>query len=244
MNETPSYPRPTPPELPSTLNSLDPSAGGGSVIESLLKRPMQLIDALQREHAARHTAWLLTFAIVAFAAYGLLVGSFSGGAQFGFAAAKVSVGALATVLICLPSFFIFSCLAGADITLRSTVGVLAAVLATIALLLIGFAPIAWIFSESTTSASFIGFLHLSFWLIALGFGLRLPRILMNSLGVRERLHLRVWTVILVLVSLQMTTALRPILGKSDRLLPGEKKFFIAHWIENLVVDAENERKKE
>jgi hypothetical protein len=31
----------------------------------------------------------------------------------------------------------------------------------------------------------------------------------------------------------MTTALRPILGTSDHWLPQEKKFFAAHWIENL-----------
>jgi hypothetical protein len=27
----------------------------------------------------------------------------------------------------------------------------------------------------------------------------------------------------------MTTALRPIIGKSDTFLPAEKKFFLAHW---------------
>jgi hypothetical protein len=31
------------------------------------------------------------------------------------------------------------------------------------------------------------------------------------------------------VALQMTTALRPILGTSKTFLPTEKKFFIAHW---------------
>jgi len=31
----------------------------------------------------------------------------------------------------------------------------------------------------------------------------------------------------------MTTALRPILGRSDTFLPREKKFFVAHWLDTL-----------
>jgi hypothetical protein len=31
----------------------------------------------------------------------------------------------------------------------------------------------------------------------------------------------------------MTTTLRPIVGRSDRFLPGEKKFFLTHWLESL-----------
>ena len=233
-----------PPSLPPQTPPLPPDAGAGLIIEALLKRPVQLVEALQREGSARMSACLVVFALLALAAYGLLVGSFSGGAQLGIAAAKVSGGAIASALICLPSFFIFACLTGAEVTLRGTVGVLAGVLALTALLLVGFAPVAWVFSESTNSLSFIGSLHLVIWLIALGFGLRLPRVLMESLRIRERLHLRVWAGIFVLVSLQMTTALRPIIGTSERWLPGEKKFFVAHWIENLTRDAEKERAKE
>jgi hypothetical protein len=40
-------------------------------------------------------------------------------------------------------------------------------------------------------------------------------------------------VIFVLVVLQMTTALRPLIGTSKNFLPKEKKSFIAHWGDNL-----------
>jgi hypothetical protein len=33
--------------------------------------------------------------------------------------------------------------------------------------------------------------------------------------------------------LQMTTALRPIVGTADTYLPKEKKFFVTHWIDSL-----------
>jgi len=45
--------------------------------------------------------------------------------------------------------------------------------------------------------------------------------------------LRIWTVIFILVMIQMTTALRPLVGRSESFLPGEKKFFLDHWRENL-----------
>jgi hypothetical protein len=133
----------------------------------------------------------------------------------------------------LPSLFIFACLTGADVSFRGLVGVLLAMSALLALLLIGFAPVAWVFSQSTDSAVFMGILHLVFWMIALLFALRLLRLLMEYLRVRERLHFHVWTIIFVLVSLQMMTALRPLIGRSDRWLPQEKKFFVAHWLENI-----------
>jgi hypothetical protein len=31
----------------------------------------------------------------------------------------------------------------------------------------------------------------------------------------------------------MTTALRPIIGRSDHFLPREKKFFLTHWADSL-----------
>ena len=55
----------------------------------------------------------------------------------------------------------------------------------------------------------------------------------NVMRVSERTHLKVWMAIFLLVCLQMTTALRPIIGTSEHWLPQEKKFFLAHWMENL-----------
>jgi hypothetical protein len=37
----------------------------------------------------------------------------------------------------------------------------------------------------------------------------------------------------VLVVLQMTTALRPIVGTADTFFPTEKRFFLSHWGESL-----------
>jgi hypothetical protein len=230
----PPLPPGTPQSPPSPPAPLRADAPPGDVLQALLRKPLALIEAIQ-EGANTRLPWLLgAFALAALAAYGLVIGSFSGGTQWIAAPVKVSLGALASVAICLPSLFIFASLSGAEITLRGIVGALSAVLALTALMLIGLAPVVWVFSQSTDSLAFIGTLHLVFWLISVAFGLRLLRMLLEYLQVRERLHLRIWTMIFLLVSLQMTTALRPILGTSDHWFSAEKKFFAAYWIENLV----------
>ena len=112
-------------------------------------------------------------------------------------------------------------------------GVLFGAVCLSALLLIGFAPVAWIFSQSTDSAAFMGTLHLLFWMIGLLFGLRLIDGIVRLLGGKDGGLLRTWTVIFVVVCLQMTTTLRPIVGRSERFFRAEKQFFLAHWFESL-----------
>ena len=62
---------------------------------------------------------------------------------------------------------------------------------------------------------------------------RLLEAMGHLLGCSARTHLKLWSVIFVVVCLQMMTTLRPIVGTSDHLLPSEKKFFLAHWVETL-----------
>jgi hypothetical protein len=203
------------------------------VIEALLKFPGRIIYELQNNWHAGLSGWLLAFALVGMAVYGLVVGSFSGGAQMWIAPAKLALGTFLAILICLPSLYIFTGLAGIDVRLRTVIGVLFAAVALSSLLLIGFAPVAWIFSQSTDSTAFMGGLHLILWVIAIAFGLRLIGAMGRLLAGSTRGQMKLWSLIFILVCLQMTTTLRPIIGTSDRFLPGEKKFFLTHWFETL-----------
>jgi hypothetical protein len=133
----------------------------------------------------------------------------------------------------LPSLYIFTCLGGIDAQLRSVCGALFAAVCLSSILLIGFAPVAWIFSQSTDSIAFMGALHLLFWVIGIRFGLRLIDATARFLGARGRGHLRIWSVIFILVCFQMTTTLRPIIAPSRTFLPTEKKFFLAHWFDSI-----------
>ena len=203
------------------------------IIEALLKFPGRVIYELQSNRRAGLSGWLLVFALVGMAAYGSVVGSFSGGAQMWIAPAKITLGTLFSILICLPSLYIFAGLAGINVPLRTIVGVLFAAVALSSLLLIGFAPVAWIFSQSTDSIPFIGALHLILWIIAISFGLRLIGEMGRLLAGPTGGQMKLWNLIFILVCLQMTTTLRPIIGPSDHFLPGEKKFFLTHWGETM-----------
>ena len=204
-----------------------------SVIEALLKHPGRIIHELQHNWRAALAAWLSIFALAGMAAYGIVVGSFAGGAQMWIAPTKLALGTLLSVLICLPSLYIFACLGGIDARLRTVSGVLFAAVALAAMLLIGFAPVAWIFSQSTDSIAFMGALHLALWAIGIGFGLRLIDAMARFLTGSARGHMKLWGAIFIVVCLQMTTTLRPIVGTSKTFLPGEKKFFLAHWFETM-----------
>src|SRR5438067_4416898 len=168
---------PQPPQLPRPSRfAFEPMPAGKTpllIIEALLKFPGRIIYELHNNWRADLSGWLLALALVGMAAYGVVVGSFSGGAQMWIAPAKLALGTLFSILICLPSLYIFAGLAGIDVRLRTVIGVLFAAVALSVLLLIGFAPVAWIFSQSTDSIPFMGGLHLILWLIAIGFGLRL-----------------------------------------------------------------------
>ena len=136
-------------------------------------------------------------------------------------------------VICLPSLYIFACLSGSRAKLSEMAGLVGGMLLLMTLLLIGFAPVAWLFSESTNSLCWMGALHLLFWGIATIFGLRFLGAGFAASQAKSQAGLRVWAVIFVLVCLQLTTALRPIIGTADTVFPGreEKKFFLKHWLD-------------
>lgn len=103
----------------------------------------------------------------------------------------------------------------------------------ISLLLLGFTPVIWIFAQSINSIAFMGALALFFWMIDAYFGLGILSKTARFPGIEHRSHLTIWMGIFVLVVLQMSTSLRPIVGKFDQFLTNEKKFFLTHWFEQL-----------
>jgi hypothetical protein len=176
---------------------------------------------------------MLLVSIVCSLIYGVVAGTFSGGEQLWIAPAKIAMGLMISALICLPSLYIFTCLSGSQARLVEVFGLLAGLLMLMTILLIGFAPVAWIFSQSTESLPWMGTLHLVFWFIATIFGLRFLEAGFSHSNARSHAGFHTWVVIFLLVALQMTTALRPILGTADTFLPKEKQFFGSHWSECL-----------
>lgn len=237
----PSLPTPSPAADPPARDRFEPMEGDLSLantFDTLLKKPGALLFELHRGERSpgRLLVHLLLTSVVCLLAFGLMLGFHSGGTQLWAAPVKVTLGVLAASLITLPSLYVFSCLNGLDVTARALAGLLAAAVCLMSLLLLGLAPVAWIFSQSTREVAFFGFLALAFWLTALAFGLGLVLRAARLMGVKRRFHLLLWAAIYVVVTLQMTTTLRPIVGTSDRFFAGEKRFFITHWLDHLDGD--------
>jgi hypothetical protein len=237
MNQTPPqlppHLQPTPPPFADDPSEQQPINGVAAAIESILRQPRRVMHALRQPGAGRITAALVLVALVCALIYGVVVGTFSRGDQLWIAPLKIAGGLLIASVICLPSLYIFACLSGSRARLSEMAGLLAGALLLMTLLLIGFAPVAWLFSESTSSICWMGALHLLLWGIATVFGLRFLGAGFAATQARSQAGLRVWAVIFVLVCLQLTTALRPIIGTSDKVFPGatEKKFFLKHWLD-------------
>jgi len=210
-----------------------PVSGCFGSVDAILRHPNRILFQLRRGNSRETILVLIGVAIACALGYGLIIGLFSGGEQVFYAPLKIAAGLLLTALICLPSLYIFAALGGSKAGIEDVLGLLAGLLALTTILLIGFAPVAWIFSESTESLAMMGGLHLAFWFVAVGFGLKFLHTGFKHTRLRANEGLSVWAIIFVAVALQMTTALRPILGTADTLLPKEKKFFLAHWADNL-----------
>ena len=205
-----------------------------AAVDALLKRPGQLIYQLHQAPRGRIVATLGVVTLVCLVFYGLTVGSFSGHEQWWAAPVKIVLGTAVSALICLPSLYIFACLGGTDLRLAPLCGTLVAVLCLNSLLLIGFAPVAWVFSQSTDSLSLIGGLHLVFWTVGAVFALRLLWTTLDFVNPGAyKGYLKLWFAVFLLVCLQMTTSLRPIVGRADTFLPTKKLFFLSHWGKNL-----------
>lgn len=203
------------------------------VAEATLKHPVRVLNELHTGEGRRLITLQLILATVCLAAFGVTVGTYSMGSQLWLAPAKITLGVLGAALICLPSLFVFSCLAGADSDPGKIAGALTGLVTVASLLLVAFGPVSWIFAQSTGSILFMGVMNLAFWLIALAYGLQYLKHAVVLLNGRSGSHLLVWTIIFVVVTLQMTTTLRPILGTSDRMFQTEKKFFLTHWVEQM-----------
>lgn len=241
MSDTTPTPPPLSPdsESPSATTTPAKSDPGkipltlASILEALLKQPGALLHELNGERRGGIITRLIALILICGCTYGVVMGSLSGGTQLWAAPVKLTAGLFFSVLLCLPSLYIFLCLNGADVRLGQICGALLGMVALVTLLLIGFAPVAWIFSQSTDSVVMMGMLHLFFWVIGLWFGLRMIKGLLAYTDSPDHGHLKVWIIIFVLVSLQMTAVLRPLIGTANTLLPAEKKFFVQHWLDNM-----------
>ncbi len=237
MNEQSSVPPQIPPHIPFARSPQlgdDPAeqvaiSSVFAAIDAVLRHPRRVLFQLRQKGAGRLILSMVLVSVVCSLVYGIVVGTFSGGTQLWLAPVKITAGLMISTLICFPSLYIFTCLSGSQARLMEVCGLLAGLVMLMTILLVGFAPVAWIFSQSTESLAWMGILHLIFWFVATIFGVRFLEAGYSQSNARSQAGFNTWVVIFLLVAVQMTTALRPILGTAETILPTEKKFFLTHW---------------
>jgi len=205
-----------------------PRGGPLALVEGVLTHPANVMH--EHRHRPRTAAKLALIVAISMAATGLCLAAFGGGAQLLVVPLKLALGMALCALICLPSLHIFSALSGGRVSIRDTSGALLVGLALTSVLLVGFVPIAWLFSQATDSAPVVGALHLVFFLVSAFFGLRLTRRAIVASTGRRVPVLALWSVLFVLVVVQMSTTLRPLVGPFAGLALAPRAFFLVHWL--------------
>lgn len=199
-----------------------------TLFEALLRRPQALVARFAEPNYGA-TGRFAVMALISFLMFGFVLGCFAKHDQLWAAPAKITVGLIFSGLICFPSLYIFATLAGARVSISQLAACLAGALALAGLLLLGFAPAVWIFAESTDSLGFMGTLAIGAWIIAVFFAFKFLKSVIYATGGSQKGPMLIWSSVFLLVTLQMTTSLRPILGTSNQFLTQEKKFFLEHW---------------
>jgi hypothetical protein len=164
---------------------------------------------------------------VCYALYGAAAGFFQGGWSLALAFFKVPLIIIGSLVLCLPSLYIFTALAGADLPHRSFASAVAAFSGIAGLLLLALMPIIWLFSVSTVSLMFLVWLHGFTWVVSL---LLARRYLARRVPSAKR-TVTVWLILLFVVSLQMTTYVRPVLWRApgEPLFAAVKQSFLEHF---------------
>jgi hypothetical protein len=228
-------------ETPQPQHALVPLAplesGPLALVEALLKAPASIL----RESRDGYRMLVRLAVVVAgtVSLVGLVMALFSGGIQLLYVPLKLTLGVFCCALLCLPSLHVFSCLSGAEQRVKDTFAALLMGVGLMGVLLVGFAPIAWIFSQATSSAAVMGAVHLLFLVISSILGLGLVNRALSAMN-RNPVRTRLWSPLFVLVVLQMTTTLRPLVGPADGAFIHSRSFFLAHWAETMAGPASSD----
>lgn len=191
--------------------------GPFSVVAAILRAPGAFVRDLRgQRNLTRYASSLVLTTVMFSAAYGAILGMFQPGLQTLFAAAKLPIVVLGTAMLCTPTFYVFNAILGSKFTFRQTLSAVLFLSASVALVLVAFAPISWFFTVSTRGPGFLTFLHLFVFLVAAMYGIHSLNTARKYLDHIETAHtpihgafLFLWFMIVLFVALQMAWYLRP-----------------------------------
>ncbi|MBW4690776.1 MAG: hypothetical protein KME27_03315 [Lyngbya sp. HA4199-MV5] len=165
-----------------------------------------------------------------FALYGAIIGAFHSAPQVASSAIKLPALYLLTLLICLPTLYIFNALFGSKQTIGQHFTYLLTAVSVIAILLCGFAPVTLFFLITVNDYSFFLLLNVAIFALTGVLGVSFLYQVMKpidedgasqSVKVRRNI-LRFWLVLYGFVGSQLGWTLRPFFGS-----PGQFELFRA-----------------
>jgi len=197
----------------------------------LLRNRDAFWDAIRdRELRWRHVLGLVFFVVIACGLYGTILAGWRSPRLTAYVAIKLPLLFLGAAMVVAVFNWMTASIAGAGLSFRVTVAVVFASMVIGCWILLGLAPVAWLFAVSTQSIFFIVILALMLWLVAVSFAARyVGKLRAHPLFERQG-GIKLWFLILVIVTLQMTTCMRPMLAKpTTGWWTGQKQFFLSHF---------------
>ncbi|MDY7013488.1 MAG: actin-binding WH2 domain-containing protein [Cyanobacteriota bacterium] len=191
-----------------------------SVLMQFLRDRAQFLEEVRtRRRLEKKNASLLICSCLLFALYGAIMGSYSGGLQMLASAAKLPALYLLTLLICLPSLFLFEVISGSKYAFAQYQALLLVAMSSMGIVLFGFAPISLFFRLSVGDYAFFKLLNVAILAIAGGLGIQI--FYSSAIALREKESdapkyrssiLQSWLLLYAFVGSQLGWTLRPFFG--------------------------------
>jgi hypothetical protein len=116
-----------------------------ALMNRLLRSPSEVAKDCREDRDVLPIVTSALFAIVASALlFGAAVGSWRGGAQIAYAALKVPVVTVGTLVVCVPAFYAIAAVFGRPWSLRSAVSIMLVAGARFSLVLLAATPVVWL----------------------------------------------------------------------------------------------------
>ena len=192
-----------------------------AVVETILRDRSRFFEEIRAgTDVAGKIRSMLISSIAFLAVYGAVLGSTHSLIQALSSAAKLPPLFLATMLVCIPTLYVFSALFGANQRLNQVIALVLAAITIMAVLLLSFASISLFFILTAGGYQFFKLLNVLFFAIAGITGLLFLTQGMRVLAADDKEHgrtgrwfvLHFWIVLYAFVGCQMAWTLRPFVG--------------------------------